>query len=107
MQSSASKGQSSLWSIFQNKATITKQRSASLMSLDSNRSENLSDWQGSLESCLIDNQLGNQNEIKDDMFYDEELPKLQSHDFECIDNLPFEEVSEFHHPQPQVLKAKG
>lgn len=115
LQSSASKGQSSLWSIFGQK---NKPQSASLLSLDSNRSENLSElnynneWQGSSDSFDIDNRNLNKYEASDPNIYfadNEQYPKLQqATELELADSLPFEEVAEFvPEPQPQVLKARG
>lgn len=113
LQSAASKGQTSLWSIFGQR---NKPQSASLESLDSNRSENLSDWQakedwqGSYDSYIMDNQNLNKATTYDsNMYFDEidQYPKLQNHNFVSVDNLPLEEVAEFTEPQPLVLKAKG
>lgn len=113
LHSAASKGQNSLWSIFNQKPNKTQ--SASLLSLDrsSNRSENLSEWgpEGSYDSFSIYNQNLNKEEpagsYNNASYDNEQFPKLYSHDFECID-LPFEEVAELkEEPKPQVLKAKG
>lgn len=115
LQSSASKGQSSLWSIFGQK---NKPQSASLLSLDSNRSENLSElnyqneWQGSCDSFDIDHRNLNKYDTSETNIYfadNEQYPKLQqAAEFELAESLPFEEVAEFvPEPQPQVLKARG
>lgn len=90
-----------------------------MLSLDSNRSENLSDlnyqneWQGSVDSFEIDNRNLNKyetTETENIYFADnEQYPKLQqAAEFELAESLPFEEVAEFvPEPQPQVLKARG